>query len=81
LDWLLNESNLIKLLEGRYDNRPTPTQKTAAVTKTASASRSARPVRTFAQILEAHRHDGIFDENCSSIAGGEPLDGARAIGF
>ena len=45
-EWVLNENNLVKVLEGKYDNRVTPAQP---------------PIRSFDEILARHRNNGAID--------------------
>ena len=67
LDWLLNENNLVKVLEGRYDNRREQRQK---------------PVMSIAEILEQHSQNSQAIDAEYSIAGeGEAHDGERQAGF
>ena len=55
LDWLLNENNLVKLLEGKYDNRE---------------SSNDRPIRTFDEILATCRNtEPTIDVEYSIIRG------------
>ena len=69
LDWLLNENNLVKILEGRYDNKP--------------AQKNQPPVKSIAEILEQHnrQNEKIFDAEYSIAGEGEILDGERSQGF
>ena len=70
LDWLLNENNLVKLLEGRYDNRHEKNQ---------------MPVKSIAEILEQHSknlHDNVIDAEYSLAEGeSENHDRERSAGF
>ncbi|MDY6399352.1 MAG: hypothetical protein SPL10_07745 [Synergistales bacterium] len=67
LDWLLNENNLVKLLEGRYDNRHEKIQK---------------PVKSIAEILEQHSQNShAIDAEYSMTGEGEARDGERPPGF
>lgn len=49
LDWLLNENNLVKVLEGKYDNRE-------------AAKPEERPIKTFDEILAGNRKPVIDAE-------------------
>ena len=49
LDWLLNENNLVKVLEGKYDNR-------------SSQVKSDPPIKSFAEILASHNANCIDAE-------------------
>ena len=75
LDWLLNENNLVKILEGRYDNKPVKTQKQP----------NKKPVRSIAEILEQHnrQNSNAIDAEYTLIKSGEgeAVDGERPPGF
>ena len=60
LDWLLNENNLVKLLEGKYDNRE---------------NSHDRPIRTFDEILASCGNiEPTIDAEYSIIRGISPYD-------
>ena len=75
LDWLLNEHNLVKLLEGRYDNRPAQKSKNQA--------QDARKASSIEEIMARHRakNSNAIDAEYSVVGEGEKLDGERPPGF
>lgn len=71
LDWLLNESNLVKLLEGRYDNRPD-----------SKPAPMQAPVKSIAEIMEQHsKFANAVNADFSVVEEGEIHDGERSPGF
>jgi len=71
LDWLLNEHNLVKILEGRYDNRAKKTQQNPPVASSID------------EILAKHRakNSNAIDAEYSVVGEGESRDGERSDGF
>ena len=79
LDWLLNEHNLVKILEGRYDNRAMPKQKAQ------QAAQSEPRASSIEEILAKHRVKNLsssaIDAEYSVVGEGESGDGERSPGF
>ena len=67
LDWLLNENNLVKILEGRYDNN--------------KPAKNQNSVKSIAEILEQHEKSKVIDAEYIIAGEGETYDGERSPGF
>ncbi|MBR2207854.1 MAG: hypothetical protein IJ859_03500 [Synergistaceae bacterium] len=76
LDWLLNEHNLVKILEGRYDNR-------VSKQKAQQAAQSEPRASSIEEILAKHRakNSNAIDAEYNVVGEGEAGDGERSPGF
>ena len=75
----MNENNLVKILEGRYDNRAMPKQKAQ------QAAQSEPRASSIEEILAKHRVKNLsssaIDAEYSVVGEGESGDGERSPGF
>ncbi len=78
LDWLLNEHNLVKVLEGRYDNRAKPAQKNSGNSNAQNEPRA----NSIDEILAKHRakNSNAIDAEFRVVEEGEDGDRERSPG-